>query len=165
MINRRSFLKRLGLLTTIPFLPASKIDIFAHNPHMFYHCYIAQGETFGELLHELKEKRSAGILTDNRDWKRPDNAPIPLKRPKDLILLQSHNIYKQLEHEIRVQARFENVYVTYDGFENVLVMGYPATHGEYSSKTAARGKELMIGAKQSYKKQMADYKRLNKSTT
>lgn len=161
MIDRRSFLKRLGLLATVPFVPISSIKSFVRSPQFLYSCYNAQATTFGELLHELKGKRSAGVLTNNVDWRRRDNVPVPLKRPKDLILLQPH-VYKQIEHEIRIQARFENVHVTKDGFENVLVAGYPATHGKYSSVVVARGKKSMIRAKESYKKQMADYRKLNR---
>ena len=159
-MNRRSFLKRLGLLAAVPFVPIKAIETLIHNPHFLYRCYVAQAETLGELLHELRKKRSAGILSNNIDWKRRDNVPVPLKRPKDIILLQPH-IYKQIEHEIRIQARFENVHVTKDGFENVLVAGYPTTHGKYSRRTVARGKQLMIRAKQAHKKIVADYKRLN----
>lgn len=119
-MNRRSFLKRLGLLATVPFVPVAAFGKLIQNPDIGYKCYKSNAETLGELIHQIRTSQRHKLMKPH--WTRtfkPDEGQF------DTVILVKPEFWVNIFAEIKPQGRFINLPLEQKGFPNFYVSGVP----------------------------------------
>lgn len=119
-INRRSFLKRLGLLAVVPFVPMTVFKDLMPNPNVPFKCYRSNAETLGELIHQIRSSQKRKLMKPYwpPTWK-------PGEGQFDTVISLKLEFWVNIFAEIKPQGRFVNLPLEQKGFPNFYVSGVP----------------------------------------
>lgn len=119
-MNRRSFLKNLGLLAAVPFVPVTVFKGLMSNPNLPFKCYRSNAETLGELIHQIRSSQKRKLMKPY--WPRTFK---PGEDQFDTLISLKPEFWINIFAEIKPQAQFVNVPLEQKGFPNFYVSGVP----------------------------------------
>lgn len=115
-MNRRSFLKSLGLLAVVPFVPVTAFKHLMPNPDVPFKCYRSNAETLEQLILQLREARKQGLLHSRFATKKD--------KVYGVVSLDAKN-WDHIFSQINPSARFMDVVLAQKGYSNFIWAGIP----------------------------------------
>jgi len=120
-LNRRSFLKTVGLLAAVPFVPISVFHKLAKNPYLCpnFICHKSNAKTFKELHGEIYRRANGkfpGSTYFNND-------------SKCHVFLLPSSKYNSIISEIPKHEKFSYDHITEKGFEHFIDYGFAILRG------------------------------------
>lgn len=114
-MNRRSFLKSLGLLAVVPFVPITAFKHLMPNPDVPFKCYHSNAETLKQLISQLRAARRQGLLQSG----------FPKKdKVYGVVSLDIKN-WDHIFNEITPNGQFTYLDLEQKGFPNFIMSGIP----------------------------------------
>ena len=115
-MNRRSFLKRLGLLAVVPFVPISALKYFTENPDVPYRCYKSNAQNLAQLFSQVRALRKHGLLQLG--------SPGVKDKTYGIISVETR-YWEKIQLELHPSNRWLDVELAKKGFDNFIVKGVP----------------------------------------